>query len=341
MNLKTALRYSLLGVVSTLAAFSSMVASAQAATTEISVVGNSWVGFSPIYVAEDMGYYKNLGINVVMNVVNSKPDALAALERGDVAVGMMTIDDLQRAPWTNGTPGIVIGTIDQSLGGDGVVADGSVNSVVDLKGKIVAASANLPATMLLQLALAKHGMSLKDLDVREINDGDAVALFANHSVAAVGTYQPYSNMILKVDAARHPHVLISSAQYPGYIVDVAVVMKNTAAQEPTALKSFLTGIYRAVKLYNTDPSKYIDLAAPHFNLTPAEFASAVSTSLQFTTLRQSQAYMGTSHKSGALFKTYDAIAHLNLSTGAIKTEIPASMVFDNSIVSEISPAETK
>jgi NitT/TauT family transport system substrate-binding protein len=301
------------------------------------VIANSWVGFAPIYVAEDMGYYKKLGINVTMTVDESKSDALAALERGDVTVGMMTVDDMQRAPWANGDSGEIIGTVDESLGGDGVVADGSIHSVTDLKGKIVATAVNLPATMLLKLELAKHGMSLKDLDIRQIDGGDAISVFSDHSVAAVGAYQPYISTILKVDAARNPHVLVSSAQYPGYIVDVAVVMKKNAEAEPAALKSFLAGIYQAVALYQSNPTKFVALAAPHFNLTPAAFQATVSSSLNYTTLAKAQSYMGSPGKPGQMFKAFDAIEQLNLNTGAMKTKMPATTAIDNSIIAGIAP----
>ena len=53
---------------------------------------------------------------------------------------------------------MIIGTIDQSLGGDGVVADASINAAADLKGKNVAAELNIPARLILQLKLKEAGL---------------------------------------------------------------------------------------------------------------------------------------------------------------------------------------
>ena len=326
-------------VVALVVAALALPAPAFAGTQPITVICNSWVGFAPIFVAEDMGYDKKLGIDVTVRFDDSKSDALAALERGDVTVNMMTVDDFQRLPWAHGKTGTIIGTIDESLGGDGVVAAGSVKSVSELKGKIVATAVNLPATMLLELELAKNGMSMRDLKLRQISGSEALSVFADHSVAAVGTFQPFIDQILKVEAARHPHVLISSSQFPGYIVDVAVVTKKEAATNPAALKAFLTGIYQAVALFNSDEAKFIALAAPHYHLTPASFKSSITGSLDYTGLPESQGYMGSPGKAGKLAASFDAIMKLNLETGAVKTPLTAGQSIDSAIISGITLPE--
>ena len=60
---------------------------------------------------------------------------------------MRTVGEHQGRPRTPETQGTIIGTIDISLGGDGVVADGSIKTAADLKGKVFAAEPNvyLPA----------------------------------------------------------------------------------------------------------------------------------------------------------------------------------------------------
>ena len=48
---------------------------------------------------------------------------MAAMARGDIEVDMRTVGEHQGRPRDESTPGIIIGTIDQSLGGDGVIVD--------------------------------------------------------------------------------------------------------------------------------------------------------------------------------------------------------------------------
>ena len=66
------------------------------------------------------------------------------MARGDIEVDMRTVGEHQGRPRDDTTPGIIIGTIDKSLGGDGVIVDGSIKSAADLKGKTVAAEPNIP-----------------------------------------------------------------------------------------------------------------------------------------------------------------------------------------------------
>src|SRR5471030_1527456 len=99
--------------------------SANAAEKEMRVICNNWSGFAPVFVAADLGYFKALGLDVSVKLDDEQSDALAGLTRGDIEVDMRTVDDYQRRPRTDATPGVMIGTIDESVGGDGVVASGA------------------------------------------------------------------------------------------------------------------------------------------------------------------------------------------------------------------------
>ena len=85
----------------------------------------------------------------------------------------------------------MIGTIDESDGGDGVVADGAIKTVADLKGKVVAMETDIPAYLLLQLELSKLGLSYKDLKIKQVAGSDALSVFSDPSVSAIGTFQPF------------------------------------------------------------------------------------------------------------------------------------------------------
>src|ERR1700733_8448175 len=91
----------------------------------IRVICNNWSGFAPVFVANDLGYFKKLGLKVSVKFDDEQADALAGIAHGDIEVDMRTVDDYQRRPRGPSTPGVMIGTIDESNGGDGVVADGS------------------------------------------------------------------------------------------------------------------------------------------------------------------------------------------------------------------------
>src|SRR5688572_9006117 len=138
------------------------------AQEKIRMLAPTWPGFAPVWVAKDMGYFKDQGLEVDIRFEDDRSNVLAAMARGDIEVDMRTVGEHQGRPRTDTTPGIIIGTIDKSVGGDGVVVDGSIKSAADLKGKIVAAEPNIPARLLLQLELKKSGLTLNDLTLKQI-----------------------------------------------------------------------------------------------------------------------------------------------------------------------------
>ena len=326
-----------LGIATT---FLASVGSARA-EDQIRILCPTWSGYAPIFVASDLGYFKSMGLNVDIKFDDERADVMAAMARGDIEMDLRTVGEYQGRPRDETTPGVIIGTIDESLGGDGVIADGSIKSIEDLKGKTVASELNIPGRLLLQLELHKYGMTLKDVNLKEIATADTVSVFADSSVSAVVSYQPYLSQALKVDAARKPTEIVSSSQYPGYIVDVIIVRADDLKANPAKYRNFLIGIYKAVDYYNKDPADFIKLAAPHYDLSPADFKASIDGSLLYTGLASTQSQIGTSAKPGTLYTVFDTLMGLNLENGAANHHLVAAQSIDPSVVSTISQSDLK
>lgn len=88
---------------------------------------------------------------------------------------MRSMGEHQGRPRVDETPGVIIGTIDLSVGGDGVLVDGMIDEVADLRGRTVAIEPNIPARLLLQMELKKAGLSLDDVELHEIATADTIA----------------------------------------------------------------------------------------------------------------------------------------------------------------------
>ncbi len=307
------------------------------AADKIRVLAPTWPGFAPVFVAMDLGYFKDLGLDVEMKFEDDRPNVMAAMARGDIEVDMRTVGEHQGRPRDASTPGIIIGTIDKSVGGDGVIVEGSINSVADLKGKTVASESNIPARLLLQLALKKTGMTLKDLKMKEISTADTAAVFADTSVAAVASYEPAMSQALTANAARNGKVLVSSKDY-GIIIDIIAARQDDMKANPKKYENFLKGIYKAVSFYGKNPSEFIKLAAPHYNLSEAEVKTILDTSLVYTNLAEASAYIGAPGKPGSLYAIFATVMDLNLENGAADTRLDAAQQIDPSIMAAIAGA---
>lgn len=302
------------------------------AADTIRALAPTWVGFAPALVANTLGYYAEEGLSVDFKFEDDRSNVLAAYARGDIEVDMRTVGEHQGRPRDAATPGVIIGTIDISVGGDGVVSDGAIATVADLKGKTVAVEPNIPARLLLQMALAKEGLSLKDVALKEIATADTLAVFADESVAAVGTYEPFMSQAVKAVTNRNPKILVSSKDAPGLITDIVTARQDDLAANPEKYKKFLRGIYRAVDFYKKDPAKFAELAAPFYGLTAAEVTEIIDSSLAYTTYEEAATFIGTEAAPGTLYPLFDEVMKLNLDYGAADVKLEAAQQIDPSVV---------
>jgi NitT/TauT family transport system substrate-binding protein len=308
---------------------------AQAAET-IRMLAPTWLGFAPVHVANDMGCFKDEGLEVDYKFEDDRSNVMAAYARGDIEVDMRTVGEHQGRPRDAETPGVIIGTIDESVGGDGVIADETIKSVADLKGKVVAAEPNIPARLLLQMKLKEAGLTLNDLQIKDIATADTAAVFADTSIAAIATYEPFMSQAVKNSTRPGAGVLVSSKDYRGIIIDVITARKDDLAANPGKYASFLKCIYKAVDFSKAEPAKYAELAAPHFGLTAAEVQEILDTSLAYTNLADAKAYMGKPGARGKLHDIFDTVMTLNLENGAADNKLDANQQIDNSVINTLA-----
>ncbi len=293
-----------------------------------------WPGFAPVHLAQELGYFAEEDLTVNETFDDDRSNVLPALERGDIQCDMRTVGEHQGRPRTPETQGTIIGTIDISLGGDGVVADGSIKTAADLKGKVFAVEPNVPARLLAQLALKEHGLTFDDLEIRDIASADAIAVFADPEVAAAATYEPTLSQALKASNKPGAHILVSSKDYPGLITDVIVARTDELKANPEMYRKFLRGIYRAVDYFNANRAEAVKIMAPHFKLTPEEYEEVLA-NLVYTPYEQAVEYLGTGGQRGKLHDLFDTVMQLNLENGAAEVKLDSNQQIDNSIITDL------
>ncbi|HEX7108527.1 MAG TPA: ABC transporter substrate-binding protein [Aestuariivirga sp.] len=320
------------------ASFALMIAASGAAFSEdtIHMLAPTWLGFAPVHVANDLGCFKDEGLAVDYKFEDDRSNVMAAYARGDIDVDMRTVGEHQGRPRDASTPGVIIGTIDESVGGDGVITDETIKSVADLRGKTVAAEPNIPARLLMQMELKKAGMTLADVKIKDIATADTAAIFADNSISAIATYEPFMSQAVKASGRPGARVFFSSKDYRGIIIDVITARQEDLAANPKKYASFLKCVYKAVDYSKTEPAKYAELAAAHYGLTAAEVTDILTTSLAYTTLEDAKAYLGKPGGKGTLHDIFDTVMQLNLENGAADNKLDPSQQIDNAVINSIS-----
>jgi len=318
----------------------STLATPAAAQDAIRALAPTWVGFAPALVAGDLGYYAEEGLTVDFRFEDDRANVMAAMARGDIEIDMRTVGEHQGRPRVPETPGTIIGVIDVSLGGDGVLVAGDIGGVADLKGRTVAVEPNIPARLLLQMELKNAGMSLDDVKMVEIATADTIAVFADPSISAVATYEPFLSQAASALPQRAPKVLVSS-RGSDLIVDVITARDADLAANPAKYAKFLRGVYRAVDFFKKDPARFAELAAPHYGLSAAEVTEIIDTSLAYTTYEDAVSFLGAGAAPGRLHGVFDAVMTLNLEFGAADVALTAADEIDPGVLSGLFDGATR
>lgn len=229
---RSRLRVSLLAVVTTLG-----LASPSLAAEKLKVALSTWVGYGPLFIAKSQGLFEKEGLDVDLIIMEDVKTRMPALAAGRIDAAVTTIDTVLGFSSAD-HPMTYLFAVDDSRGGDGIVATKDIKSVADLKGKKVAYTEGSVSQFFLSVLLKDAGLSLKDLQSLNMTAGDAGAAFVAGKVDAAVTWEPW---LSRGKAAPHGSVLVDSAQKPGLITDVMVTTKKTLSEREAAMK----GLYRA------------------------------------------------------------------------------------------------
>jgi NitT/TauT family transport system substrate-binding protein len=294
-----------------------------------------WVGFGPVHLANELGYFKDEGITVEEIIDDDMPNAMAAMERGDIDCYLRTVGEYQGLGRRKDTQGIIIGTIDLSQGGDGWAADGSIKSVCDLKGKTIAVEPNLPARLLMQMALKKEcNLSIKDTNLTDLAAADAIGAFADKSLAAVGTYEPVLTQVIAAHQDRGAHILASSKDYNDLILDIIMAHTDELKAHPDKYVKFLRAIYRAIDYFYANQDKAIPIIAAQFSITPDDFKATLP-NFRYTPFEEAVEKIGTVDKEGRAYEVFREAMDLNLEFGSSDVKLNPEDHIDRSIINQI------
>jgi NitT/TauT family transport system substrate-binding protein len=294
-----------------------------------------WVGFGPVHLANELGYFEEEGITVEEILDDDMPNALAAMERGDIDCYLRTVGEYQGLGRRKDTQGMIIGTIDLSTGGDGWAADHSIQSVCDLKGKSIAVEPNLPARLLMQEALRRQcDLSIADTNLTDIAAADAVGVFASPDVAAVGTYEPVLSLVVSTHQDRGAHIIVSSKDYEDLILDIIMAHTDELAAHPDKYVKFLRGIYRAIDYFYAYQEESIPIIASFFSITPEEFKETLP-NFRYTPYEEAVGFIGTAEAPGRAYEVFRDTMALNLEFGSSDVELFAEDHITPEIIAQV------
>ncbi len=269
-----------------------------ASAGDISIGHTIWVGYGPLYLARDLGYFKDEGVNVTFQVVEDSALSMAAEAGGKLSGAALTIDEILKYRSDSFCFKAVL-TLDDSHGGDGMVATNDINSVADIKGKTVAMNEGSTSEFWFAYVLKQKGMSINDVTVSNMSADDAATAFIAGHVPVAVTWEPNLTMVKTKGAGK---VLVDSAATPGIIVDVLELSCDVIKNQPNDVKGFVKAVYRAVeylKAHQDDAYKIMAKGVGGYLEDPKDFASAAA-GVRFYDKAMNIDYIGSLDKPGGI-----------------------------------------
>ncbi len=316
---------SFLGIV---IAFILVVGSASAEQIKLGM--STWLGYAPLYLAKEKGFFQKQGVEVEIVVIESPADRRAAFA-ADKIQGMATTVDthVMTAAAENPIPVKQVLALDDSHGGDGMVAKKEIKTIKDLKGKTVAAQLGAGASYFwLNYVLSQNGMKLSDLKTIDMKAGDAGSAFVAGKVDAAVTWEPW---LSRAKETAFGHVLLSSDQTPGIIVDSLAFKPDFIKKRGADVKKIVAGWYEAVEFEVKNPGEADAIMAKFTGQKPEEFTKE-KTGVRFYGVKENKDYFGTPQKPGLLYKVTQRAADLWFDLKLIKTKPKAADLIDGSFL---------
>lgn len=293
------------------------------------VAFNTWIGYSPLLLAKEKGFLKENGVDVEISMLEGVGEKNSALIKGTVdAVGHTADSAVVSA--ASGVDGEIVFVFDQSWGADGIVTKKTVNSIKDLRGMKVALEPGFTGHFFFLSLLRDEGMTASDVQVVPMETGAAGSTFVAGGVQAAVTWQPWLG---KAKALPDAHVLVSSADKPGRIIDILYMNRKVVDQRHDEVVGMIRAMGKATDWYFQNKVEGDAIMAKFWKLSPQEQADTVS-GMKFMTLGTNKEFFGTTTAPGQLYTTTQAAADLWLQANVIKTPVEARKLVAFDLMSE-------
>lgn len=241
--------------------------------TKIKFGTSAWPTSMFAYLADDLGYFKDEGIDVDLKTFGSFSDSLQAFVGGNLDIITSASPDTI-APFSRNADFKVISVTDKSHGADGMVTKSSIKSIEDLKGKTVATELYSVDHMYLLQLLDKAGMSEDDITLTNMSIADAGTAIISGNVDAAVVWEPYLSKALD---EGDTNLLYSSADNPDLITDSLLASDSIIDDNSEAVQGFVNAWWKAVAYWRDNQTDAEKIMAKYMDVEPADFRAIMET----------------------------------------------------------------
>lgn len=231
--------------------------SAEATATVVGMTFIPNVQFSPVYVAQDEGYFADRGVDVELRHHGSDEGLFTALVSGEEQVTVATGDEVLQAR-SQGLDVVSIGAYYHQYPVEIITSkDSSIRDFEDLKGKSVGIPGEYGSSWFgLLAALQSVGLTTQDIEVVSVGFTQTAALVAGDVDAIVGFSNSDAVQLAQMDFPTRA-LPLPPQQTP--LVAASIVTTNGwLADHPDEARAVVGGITSGIQAVLDDPQVGLD-----------------------------------------------------------------------------------
>jgi len=247
--------------------FTLALASISLAADPIKIGYSDWPGWTAWEIAKEKGLFKKAGVDVKLVWFPIYTDSLNALNTGKLDANSQTWSDTI-PPLAEGIKLKVVLANDNSAGNDGFVAKKEFKNIKALKGKTVATELGTVDHFLLLQALAKNGMTEKDIVFKNMTVPDDAAAFRQGKLDAAVIWQPSLNDVMKEGKAN---LLFTSKDVPGLIPDLLVFQSKVVTAREADVQKIVNVWFEVVDFITKNEDEAVKIMAKLVEQKPEDY----------------------------------------------------------------------
>jgi NitT/TauT family transport system substrate-binding protein len=285
-----------------------------------------WVGYGPLFVAAEKGFFAKEGVEVELIQIEDDTATLAALFAGQIDALATATQVVVASNEPDEEALACVLMLDDSQGGDGILATKDIQTIADLKGKLVAFGHRSASQFYVNVLLKEVGLSEADIEVVDLRSDAAAEAFMMREVDAAVTWEPYLSQGRNV---AHGHLLTDSSERPGLIGDCLATKAsifNHRKQEFRAVARAWDAAVRYVEAHPAEANAIMARGMGDWLEDPALFAQMLR-GVGLYDADENREYFGTPEQPGQIYQTMQYAIDVWTELGVLKTQLtPANVI---------------
>jgi NitT/TauT family transport system substrate-binding protein len=287
----------------------------------------TFVGYRPAVIAQEKQFFKAQGINVDLSYVD-----FAQLQQADFSAGKydgigLTLGDFMLLSATNPDMQTVM-VVDETNGADVVVTQPGIKKVADLKGKKIGANLGSFSEVFVTEMLRQANLTSDDVNLVKFDALEIPQRLETNAIQAGHTWEPYLSEAIKLGG----HILFTSEQTPGLILDVVAFRGEAIRNRPKDIQAFMQGWLQALNYWQSHVQEGNEIVSKALNI-PIETISLKGVNL--TDLRENKNLFQSSNPH-SIYNTAQIYLDFFIKTGNITRFPDINSLFNSSLINAIS-----